>query len=106
MQDRGSRLAVNDLICAELLSFIRDRSQLASHLKEAYISILPHTLDDALRGGELRAELAAGKRTMRGKHHLVDFIIAGQAMRLGALITADADFEVICRHQPVNIIII
>lgn len=104
LQNAGWQLAVNDLICAELVALI-PRNTLERLLKNAYITILPHSLEDAWQGGMLRSQtVAQSRKPMRGRRHLMDFIIAAQARRLGALVTADADYEIIATVAKLKIV--
>lgn len=104
LQNAGWQLAVNDLICAELVALV-PRDNLERLLKNAYINIIPHSLEDAWQGGMLRTQTAAQSRqAMRGRRHLIDFIIAAQARRLGALVTADAGYEMIAKVAKLKIV--
>lgn len=91
---KGAVLAVNDLTCAELMSLIGNRVRLEHALRDAGVRILDHSRDDAFCAGEMRAVMAGTfGRPGRGRRFIVDFIIAAQARRLGALMTRDTGFE-------------
>lgn len=92
--EQKARLVVNDMACAELMPFSRDKDRMMDAISKVGAVIQIHTLDDACCAGEMSADLAERMRgPIKGKRYVIDLMIAAHARRLGALATRDADFE-------------
>ena len=102
--DQKAKLVVNDLACAELMPFFRDKNKMIDAVSKTGAVIQTHTLDDACCAGEMRADLAERMRgPIKGKRYVIDLMIAAHARRLGALATRDADFEPVERIYKLKI---
>lgn len=99
--------AINELIGAELLVLLGSRARVEEFIREAGLRVLTPVGEDYWQAGEMRAAVQSTLRkhpgALRGRRHLVDFLIAAQAGRVGALVTRDGDFAVIARSRALKL---
>lgn len=97
-------LAINNLIYAELMFLVRDRQKLDHFLSATGIRVSLTDLEDAGMAGEMCAVMGEKHGAWRGTKHMVDFIIAAHARRVGQLITRDRDdFEPLCKMFKIKV---